>query len=155
MKVVNGIKNFWKWRKVIYNDGWWDSYYIFEMLRFKFEDMEQKFRKYGISVTAKKDADKMKICKLLLDRLVKDEYYENVFKYHHKKWGEPELKWIDMEDSEYSSLEINHKNVVTEEDKKIERKEYKNLMHREVALRKQDINYLFKILSKNILQWWD
>jgi hypothetical protein len=40
--------------------------------------MEENFRNYGCHKFAEKDADKMKVVVNLLDRIVKDEYFENI-----------------------------------------------------------------------------
>ena len=152
--MIKGIKNLWKWKKVIWNDRWYDSYFLFKLLKFKLENMEYKFRKDGMHLNNGKDADKMKICILLLDRIIKDEYHDNIFRYHDKKWGEPELSW-DEYDNENSILNITHKNVLTEGDKKQENKEFRILSKRESKMKQNDVNYLFKLFSKYILMWWD
>ena len=36
--IKNGIKNFWTYRKVIWNDRWYDYSYIFKLLEFKLKD---------------------------------------------------------------------------------------------------------------------
>lgn len=36
--IKYGIKNFWKYRKVIWNDRWYDYQYIFYILEFKLRD---------------------------------------------------------------------------------------------------------------------
>lgn len=36
--IKNGFKNFWKYRKVIWNDRWYDYSYIFKLLEFKLKD---------------------------------------------------------------------------------------------------------------------
>lgn len=36
--IKNGIKNFWKYRKVIWNDRWYDYQPIFNILEFKLKD---------------------------------------------------------------------------------------------------------------------
>lgn len=36
--IKNGIKNFWNYRKVIWNDRWYDYQYIFFIIEFKLKD---------------------------------------------------------------------------------------------------------------------
>lgn len=36
--IKNGVKNFWKYRSVIWNDRWYDYSYIFKLLEFKIKD---------------------------------------------------------------------------------------------------------------------
>jgi len=113
--VLTSIKNLFVWSKVIWNDRWWDHYFFFVLLHKKLSIMEKNFRKNGVHLFAEKDADKMKKCVLVLERLIKNEYDEMA----------------------------STKNSLKE---RCDHAEY---------LEKQDINYLFNILRKNILTWWD
>lgn len=36
--IKNGIKNFWKYRNIIWNDRWYDYQYIFSIIEFKLKD---------------------------------------------------------------------------------------------------------------------
>ena len=36
--IKHGIKNFWKYKSVIWNDRWYDYQYIFSLLEFKLKD---------------------------------------------------------------------------------------------------------------------
>jgi hypothetical protein len=92
----------------------------------------------------------MQICVYLLNRLIKDDYLENVFKNHDKKWGEIEF---DFNDNGY--LKTSRKNILTEKDKIQEEKQFKILYEKEKALRQQDLDHLFKIMQKNMFTWWD
>jgi len=152
--VPKGIANLWIWFPVIWQDRWWDSYYIYALLHKKLSLMEKNFLKYGHHVGAEKDAHKMKVCRLLLERIIKDDY--SPMTVHEIKWGEAELNWDQLEDgSEYYSLNIIHPKVITVEDKERERKDFKRAMDQEEYLKKQDIEYLFKMMKKHIRSWWD
>jgi hypothetical protein len=118
--------------------------------------MEKNFRKHGHHLNHEKDADKIKICILLLNRIIKDEYLEMVYKYHDKKWGDIDFKFVPFEDHEgYSELDITRSNAKTDEEKEQERKEYRKLMHKPDELLQQDLDMLFKMLNKHIRRWWD
>ena len=71
-----GIENIIEWFPVIYQDRWWDHSFLYSILKKKLEIMEREFRCCGVSARAEKDADKMKICILLLDRLINDDYID-------------------------------------------------------------------------------
>lgn len=47
---------------------------MFKIIRFKLSLMEEKFRTRGISTRSEADAKNMKICILLLDRIIKEDY---------------------------------------------------------------------------------
>jgi len=154
--IKYGIENLIRWAPTIWKDRDWDHWYLYKMLQFKLIQMEKLHRKYGHAVSSEDKANEMKVCIKLLERLINDEYGENVFKHHHKKWGEPHFDWEDCKDREgYSELHITHKHVNSEEDKKQERKEFSRLSKHEELLKRQDIEYLFKMMTKQIQGWWD
>lgn len=151
-----GIKNLILWFTTIWNDRWWDHSFIYTMLHKKLSLMEYSIRKHGHHTNADKDADKIKKCVLLLDRLMKDDYHEIAFKRHYEKWGEPQMNWKDTkEGSDLVQLCIIHEGVKTEEDKKQERKQFKTAAEMENHLRQQDIDMLFDQMKKHIQTWWD
>lgn len=151
--IIEGIKNLWKWLPIVWKDRNWDQYYLYELLHFKLQNMERLHRNYSYSLYADRTADQLKVCKLLLDRLIKDEYYENTFRNHDKKWGRPKIRYEPVGDR-YKKLVMYRKNV-TEENEEQERKEFLRLCEHEHMLRKQDIEYLFKLMTKHIGRWWD
>ena len=118
--------------------------------------MEKYLRNHGHHVDSEKDADKIKMCVNLLNRLIDDNYYDMVFKKHNKKWGEPKFNCVDIKNkANCSELKIVRSNVVTKEDEKKENNEYRNLMQTENDLRQQDIDYLFETIRKYHQKWWD
>jgi len=152
--IKYGMKNIVKWLPVIWKDRDWDSYHIFKLLHFKLSNMEKLFRVHGNHVESSKDADDIKICINLLNRILKNEYGEMVFKNHDEKWGEPKFSWETIDKQECMGLNIIRENVTVKNEEQ-ERKEFKELIKREDILKKQDINYLFNYLAKHIRNWWD
>jgi len=151
-----GIKNLIKWFPIIWKDRQWDRQFIYAILRHKLHLTEQFIRHNGIHVHHIKDADKIKKCVLLLDRLIKDKYHENIYQNYYKKWGNPEMFWEDYdEDPEYKTLDIKYPNVKTEEDDKLQEKQFKMKMKTEQQMKQQDLNMLFELLRKHIQTWWD
>lgn len=152
--IKNGIKNLITWFPIIWQDQQWDWTYIPILLRKKLIMMEHFFRNHGYHLHANKDADKMKKCILLIDRILKDEYHETAFKKHDEKWGE--VKFIRHKDADgLENVELRHKNIKTKEDKEKHHKEVTACMNREDILKKQDLYMLFDTLKKNIDSWWD
>ena len=148
--IKYGIKNLVKWLPVIWKDRDWDQYYFYTMLHRKLKHMEEFFASdRAMALHSEKEAKKIRICVTLLDRIIKDEYDESAFKEHHKKWGKPEFSWGD----EY--FDIKHKNVITDEDKKKERKGFLAACEHEKRMKTQDIRYLFDYIGKHIECWWD
>jgi len=151
-----GVPNLIRWFPVIWKDRDWDHQFIFQIFRHKLHLTEQFIRRYGIHTNNIDDADKIKLCVNLLDRLIKDEYHENAFKHHEEKWGPPELNWHDSEEHEgMCGAAITHANVKTDEDEKSQNKDFKIACEHEVSLREQDLDMLFNYMRKHIQSWWD
>ena len=151
-----GIENLINWFPVIWQDRNWDHYFIYVILQKKLKLMEYQIRYLGHHTRAEEDANNIKICVNLLDRLIKDEYHENAFKRHDEKWGEADFRFEDCEDNpNLCSLNIDRENVKTEEDKEKERKEFRKASEHEAKLREQDLDMLFSYMRKYIQTWWD
>ena len=154
--VRNGIENIKNWLPTIWEDRNWDHYYIYVILRRKLHLMEQNIRHNGHHVNAERDADNIKVCVNLLDRLIADDYHEMAFGKHDKKWGDIELRTKPVEGrDDIVGVDIHRDKVITEDDKKQERKEFKNAAEHETYLREQDLDLLFKNMRKYIQTWWD
>jgi hypothetical protein len=153
--IKNGIPNLIKWFPIIWKDRDWDFYFIFVLLHRKLKNMEKHIRSYSHHTNSEKDADQIKLCVDLLKRILDDEYHENVFKDHDKKWGEGRMVWEDTDDCELSKLDIIRDNANTEEEKEQETKDFRRLSPNVEKLKQQDINYLFDNMKKHIQCWWD
>jgi len=126
------------------------------MLRKKLNNMENFFRYYGNHLNAVKDADNIKICVNLLDRIIEDKYHEMFFNNHDKKWGEINLWCSDVPNNPgLREVHVTRPKAITQEEIDQERKEFKTLSSRQEQQRIQDIKYLYDILKKYILCWWD
>lgn len=154
--IPQGIQNLFIWFPIIWKDRNWDQWYIYTMLRHKLHLTEQLIRYHGHHIRNIQDADHIKTCILLLDRIMNDEYHENAFKPYYNKWGEPKMIWTDLKDEPgYTELNFEYPNVKTDEEDKIRQKEYKRYSKLEQNLRQQDITMLFSLMKKHIQGWWD
>ena len=151
-----GIENLVAWFPIIWKDRDWDHWFLYKILHLKLKRMETLHRKYGNSIYREKYADQIKLAVLLIHRLIEDEYLENVLKPHEEKWGESEFIFTPIPgDKEYSSLDIKVDKANTKEEKKQETKERMILYKHSDALKKQDLDMLFKHMRKYIECWWD
>ena len=72
--VLYGIQNLIKYFGVVWNDRDWDFVYIFRLLKKKLECVEKYTRRYGCHENSTIDADNMKRCIELIDKLIEDNY---------------------------------------------------------------------------------
>lgn len=151
-----GIQNLITWFPIIWNDRQWDWVDILIILRKKLTLMERSFRKYGHHVHADRDADRMKKCILLMDRLIKDDYVENAYKHHYEKWGDPKLDFKkDPEHKNCSIVDFTAENAITPEEKRQERKDKLRVITKPADMKRQDIDMLFTLIRKHLDSWWD
>lgn len=77
-RYIRRIKNILHWLPVLWRDEQWDYYYIYEILKCKLSLMESNIRSNGNHVSAKYDADRIKLCIRLIDIVQSEYYYEKV-----------------------------------------------------------------------------
>ena len=88
--MIAGLKNLWKWRKVIYYDRDWDYFFIYQILKTKLQFQADYIKKYGYHENASKDAKQMLECVDLIDKVQHEYYIDQAMK--QKKWDMGELK---------------------------------------------------------------
>jgi len=75
--VLYGSQNLIKYFNVVWNDRDWDFNYCFRLLKKKLECMENYTRQYGYHEDSVRDADNIKKCIELINKLIEDDYYIN------------------------------------------------------------------------------
>ncbi len=141
--VDDGLRNYFKWRKIIWLDHQWDQTYLLKILKFKMEQMEKYFKYNGISVDGPEDAKKIERCVILLDRLLKDNYSDVAYEEYNKKWKEDVEDYLDLK-------KILNKTITPQQ-----RTDLKNAAQTEEELIEKDYEELFGIMKKEIRKWWD
>lgn len=154
-KIRQGVKSLWMWFPIIWKDRQWDHQFIYMIFRHKLYLTEQLIRHHGHHLNHVKDADQIKVCINLLDRLINDEYHETAFKRHYEKWGTPSLNWKETRNKEFYEGIMSYPNIKTPKDKELETKDFKLASNHEAYLREQDLDLLFKLMRKHIQGWWD
>lgn len=154
--IKRGVKNLIIWFPVIWEDRDWDHWYLYKIIHKKLERMEILHRTYGHHVDNDKTADQIKLCKLLLKRLIADDYLMNATKYHDQKWGDLEIFTEEIEGrSNCVSVHTKTTKDLTEKEKKIEDELRHGLYRHADKMKEQDLDMLFRIMRKHIQGWWD
>ena len=99
-------------------------------------------------------ANKIRTCELLIDRLIQDNYCEYEMEQHSLKWGELKISFTPHSTNSHKAV-LFRKNVITKKDEEVETNESKKIYKHEEYMKKQDINYLFDTIKKNLTSWWD
>jgi hypothetical protein len=171
--IIKGIKNLIKWFPVIWKDRDWDSHYIFSILEHKLKLQSEGISKRNIHTNAQRDAEIMRTCIKLMEK-IREGYYESEYMDYHKSkyWFEPikdrpgystwESEIISENfDDYFKKYPLIYKRVLNGEgifsiinNKNKEKKERiaNNIAH---INQNRAHKLLFKILEQNILKWWD
>lgn len=107
-----------------------------------------------MAVDSKKRAKQIQICRILTDRLLKDEYADYAQEQIDKKWGKAQFLTKPFSKN-LVELDIVREKVKTEKDKEKVNKEVLSIGKLEQKMIDQDIRLLFNIMRKNIRDWWD
>ncbi|WP_272700714.1 hypothetical protein [Desulfovibrio sp. Fe33] len=122
--------------------------------------MQRELRQDPYYVGAERDLLLMHICELLIDRHFAEGYGERCFKRHEKKWGKMRDFWEPFYCYEPGDVESDRGRWGTDWPKatslKLEekaREEMRACFAHKRMLTDQDIQYLFKLLSKHYRRW--
>ena len=119
-----GISNLIYWFPVIWRDRNYDHYYLSEILRHKLKSMVKFYDGPDAwALYASHLAHEMKMCVLILDRIIEDDYNRVGYDAHDEKWGE--LEFITDENVPGGALTITRKN--RNMNPEIEQEEYKKV----------------------------
>lgn|SRR5574343_492330 len=77
--VKSGMTNLIDWAPVIWADRDWDHYFLLSILEKKISRMENYFKNSNICVANVKTAKQLKTCRILLQRLINEDYYKELF----------------------------------------------------------------------------
>ena len=144
MRILRKIRNLIRWFPIIWNDNDWDSHYLLLLIYHKLRFMEQFFSSDDTHLLhADKTAEQIKTTKLVLKRILDDNYWP--FDKLFEKYGDFEIR-----DSKFEIV-----GVETKDEKLQYRKEFSKCSEAERLLEQQDWNYFFKLLKNHMKTWWD
>ena len=154
-RLCNGLAYFkfgWK------NGHDWDFHYFLKLLDFKLNRLKKFYSDEKntnmIASEASKIVSQISFAQLYLEKMITSNYCDELYAAHDAVWGSPELEFEDVENG-YSKLNINRKNVKTDDDYEQERSEYRKLMEHEQRIKEQCYETFFMSLAKNLDNWWD
>lgn len=153
--VKHGVRNLIKWFPIIWNDRDWDWHYWLEMNIKKLESMDKNIRENGNHVYHIRDADNIRLATLALKRLKEDNYHENSFRNHNKKWGKIETSWGEKDEYNCCEWIMTRGKAVTDKEKEQERKESRRCFKHGDYMQRQDLEFATKIINKYLFHWWD
>lgn len=158
--IKYGISNLFKYFKIVWRDRDWDYIHFIELIDFKLAYMEKQFREHGNHTRAEFDADNIHKTRLAIKRILDDDYHDLIYRQHDKKWGEATYDFIpcsydENDKPKFFTMNSIRENANTDKLKEQESIEYKRLVFRPDYLKKQDLEYVTKMINKYLFHWWD
>jgi hypothetical protein len=171
---VQGVKNLIKWFPTVWKDRGYDQSYIYIMLSKKLEFQAEYIGNRDFHTRAKRDAEVMRTCVKLIEKIKNDDYGIEYIDYHKTKHrfvetnemyeGEKTFEWLCDELSEnfedyFKKYPLQYKKVLSGQINRYRREgeKDKKLIAMEIAIDNQERarKLLFKILEEHIERWWD
>jgi len=148
-----GVKNLFIWFPIVWKNREYDHFFFLSLLKFKTNLIKKRFEenKYADKHRIKE----LKIIEILIDRITKDDYTDLLIKNHEEKYGEKDYSFKNIENTEYSELNITYKKPLSEEEIIEADKEYTKILKKGEKQLNNDIDYLFKIIRNKYQMWWD
>lgn len=144
-----------EYRKILKDDEDWDWAYILRMLRYKLERTRKCIVKNGIIADAPKVASQIRAVEILLDRVDKNRYYDQISKDFRKKYGR--LRMISGKarvDSRGVPVTFKFERETPGNSKQIHR-EHLRLWRKAELMQHSDLKKAFDLMLKDIWGWWD
>ena len=142
-QTVDGVQNVIKWLPVIWGDRDWEDYYFYKILHFKLKNMEEFFRSDDTHIAdAIKVADKIKVARILAERLKEERYLANAMLFFDKKYDSDKI------------MKIENGFVKWSDDKKMMKAWHWCCKHSDY-MEEEDRRYFFDYLNKWLPWWWD
>jgi hypothetical protein len=140
-----GVRNLWAYRRIIWGQREWDYSSLLELMEFKMRRMGTGIRDADIHVGSQRTAKQLLVCAELCRRIRMDEYYGNLTgPTDFRSWFTP------SEHGTYEWHSETYRNGVKMTDAEMRR--YCKMAERN---RKNDLDYLCRVMSKHFLEWWD
>lgn len=137
-RIYNRIRTVLQWLPLIWEDRQWDWTYLLRVMQFKMRLMRRYHERWRRHSDVEYTIHRLRTCELLIERLLNDDYctqdYAIYFQKYPSRWrggGEPR--------------------VPNQE----ERRMFREIMDREVRMRQQDEEALFRLMRKHYRRWWD
>ena len=167
-RFATGCKNLWKWFPVIWKDRDYDHDFIFEILKFKLNNMANRFEQTNLFVDSTKQASKIRTCVRLIQKIQDDDYTSEMHEYWDTKMRIERIKNSTNHSLEFDDTRndlhlylAKYLNDVRRALKSSYLKDRENPSIKQIAivvsrLREQRAkSLLFKIMDRNIMSWWD
>lgn len=132
---------------IIWQDYWFDSHYLYTLMRAKLIQMEYKFRTSGMTLESKKCADEMKLVIDDLTRVINEDIATEEYDIYYNKYPKNKIRF-----GKHWLRNLNrHNNLKSEEESLYFREMLDRIHNRQEELRLK----VFTTIAIQSPNWWD
>lgn len=132
---------------IIWKDYWFDSYYLYILIRAKLIQMESKFRSSGMTLESKKCADEMKLVIDDLTRMINEDIETEEYELFYNKYPRNKIKF-----GKHWIRNLNRHNNLRSEDEHL----YFTEMLDRIYKRQEELRFkVFNTIATQSPNWWD
>ena len=92
---------------------------------------------------------KLRVARELARRLDRDDYMNKIYDLRAEKWGKRSISFDN------GKLVVSYENIKSEEEQKIQGREFRRLIRKSDKQKKDEHKQLFELLKKHLNGWWD
>ena len=149
-KILKSIKRVFSYLPVLWHCWEFDWTCILKVLKHQLARLRHTIERSKCPHTrASYDIKNIRICEILCERILDDDYCVLKHKAHDGKWG-------DYREPLFGGgvFSLNRTKTFSKEDEKKENDEFFEILKHEEYLREQDLKYLCRMISKHLFSWW-
>ena len=144
-----------EYKNILKEDEDWDWHYILRLLSYKLERTRRCILKNNIIKDAKKIGQEIREVEILLNNIMADKYFDQISKDFYKKYGRHKFI-IKKKDSKTGLSQISTIfSKETPKTREIIHEQYFFLNQIAFQMKEDDLDKAFKLMAKNIQNWWD
>lgn len=147
LRLLDRLHNVWRWLPIIWKDRDWDHHFIFEILKFKLNNVANQLESTQWFVGYEREVQRIRLCIRLIE-LIQDEKYQ--IDAHDARMSNKVEKYLDTHKSTTFKVLTNKKYQQY-------RNGNRNLIAMNVGIYKhqQAKRILFTMLERYIEHWWE
>ena len=146
-RLLDRLHNVWRWLPIIWRDKDWDHHFIFEILKFKLNNVANQLESTQWFVGYEREVQRIRLCVKLIEA-IQDEKYQ--IEAHDARMSNRVEKYLDAHKSTTFKVLTNKKHQQY-------RNGNRNLIAMNVGIYKhqQAKRILFTMLERYIEHWWE
>lgn len=156
-KFYWNIKNLIIWFPIIWNNRYWDYYYLIRIMRFQMLKMADFFESDNtVSRDIENNAKRIRTVIKLMDKVYEEDYAFEYLDQIEDLYGKRKFESYPVENNpQLKKLSIEYTNDYSNEELKRIDKHEKELFLKSHEKQEKAHRILWKMIEQNIRKWWD